>query len=153
TLKWKLATKARVVSSPAVQDGAVYFESYDSHLYAVDAASGLVKWKFATKGEKRFSAAHIHGIVPESEVVPDPFDFYLSSPAFGTGAFCWAGEPVLCTPSMGRAAPGRGPSRRGTSSTPRPPLRTVRCTSGVGIVTSMRSTRQPERRSGASRPA
>jgi outer membrane protein assembly factor BamB len=85
-LKWKLATKARVVSSPAVQDGTVYFESYDSHLYAVDAASGQVKWKFATKGEKRFSAAHIHGIVPESEVVPDPFDFYLSSPAVWNGA-------------------------------------------------------------------
>jgi outer membrane protein assembly factor BamB len=73
------------VSSPAVQAGVVYFASYDSNFYALDAASGALKWKFATKGEKRFAAAHIHGLQPASERMPDPFDFYLSSPAVANG--------------------------------------------------------------------
>src|SRR5204863_9646733 len=78
-------TQGRVVSSPAVQAGVVYFASYDSHFYALDAVSGQLKWKFATKGEKRFAAAHIHGLQPASERMPDPFDFSLSSPAVANG--------------------------------------------------------------------
>src|SRR5258706_5796364 len=86
TLKWKFTTRGRVVSSPAVEAGVVYFESYDSNFYAVDTATGALKWKFATKGERRFAAKHIHGMQPESEQMPDPFDFYLSSPAVSNGA-------------------------------------------------------------------
>jgi eukaryotic-like serine/threonine-protein kinase len=84
--RWKFATKARITSSPAVDAGVVYFESYDSTFYAVDAATGTLKWTFATNGEKRFAAPHMHGILPASEAVPDPFDFYLSSPAVSNGA-------------------------------------------------------------------
>ena len=35
-------------SSPAVVDGTVYFGSWDTYLYAVDAATGREKWKFKT---------------------------------------------------------------------------------------------------------
>jgi outer membrane protein assembly factor BamB len=83
--KWKFVTKGRLVSSPAVLAGVVYFESYDSNFYAVDAATGALKWKFATNGERRFAAKHIHGMLPESDLMPDPFDFYLSSPAVSNG--------------------------------------------------------------------
>ncbi len=86
TPKWTFQTKARITSSPAVSGGVAYFESYDSSFYAVDVANGALKWKFETKGEKRFSAAHIHGMLPASEPVPDPFDFYLSSPVVANGA-------------------------------------------------------------------
>jgi outer membrane protein assembly factor BamB len=83
--KWKFATKGRISSSPAVQNGLVYFLSYDSNFYAVDASSGQLKWKFATGGEKRFAAKHIHGLEPAAEMMPDPFDYYLSSPAVSNG--------------------------------------------------------------------
>ena len=83
--KWEFKTEGRVVSSPAVSNGVVYFLSYDSNLYAVDAASGALKWKFKTEGERRFVAKHLHGIEPASEQVPDPFDFYLSSPVVAEG--------------------------------------------------------------------
>jgi outer membrane protein assembly factor BamB len=70
----------------------VYFGSYDGKFYAVDVASGQLKWKFATSGERRFTAKHIHGSLPEGEAMPDPFDCYLSSPVvsgrnvyFGSG--------------------------------------------------------------------
>jgi eukaryotic-like serine/threonine-protein kinase len=92
TEKWKFKTGGRIPSSPAVAAGLVYFLSYDSNLYAVDASAGTLKWKFATGGEKRFSAKHLHGLEPAAETMPDPFDFFLSSPAvvndvvyFGSG--------------------------------------------------------------------
>lgn len=84
--RWEFRTGARVTSSPAVANGMVFFESYDSNFYAVDAATGAVKWKFATGGEHRFTAKHLHGIEPKSETMPDPFDFYLSSPAVWNNA-------------------------------------------------------------------
>jgi outer membrane protein assembly factor BamB len=91
-VKWKFKTQGRVTSSPAVAGGSVYFESYDSNFYAVDAATGSLRWKFATQGERRFAAKHLHGSQPAAETMPDPFDFYLSSPVvsqdsvyFGSG--------------------------------------------------------------------
>jgi eukaryotic-like serine/threonine-protein kinase len=84
--KWEFKTDGRVASSPAVSNGLVYFLSYDSNFYAVDGAAGTLKWKFKTEGERRFVAKHLHGVEPASEPVPDPFDFYLSSPVFADGA-------------------------------------------------------------------
>ena len=90
--KWKFKTGARISSTAAVADGIVYFESYDGNLYALDAATGTQRWKFATRGERRFAAPHLHGMLPVAETMPDPFDYYLSSPViwhaqiyFGSG--------------------------------------------------------------------
>ncbi len=80
-LFWRFATGSRVASSPAVEDGAVYFGSYDGNFYAVNAADGELLWKFKTGGEHRFEGTHLHGSLPVAEVMPDPFDVYLSSPA------------------------------------------------------------------------
>ena len=86
TLKWKFATHVRITSSAAVDKGTVYFESYDGNFYALAATNGQLKWKFATAGERRFAGKHLHGSQPEGESMPDPFDFYLSSPAVWNGA-------------------------------------------------------------------
>ena len=83
--KWKFKTDGRVPSTPAVANGAAFFLSYDSNFYAVDAARGALKWKFATGGERRFSAKHLHGMEPAGETMPDPCDFFLSSPAVRGG--------------------------------------------------------------------
>lgn len=92
TLKWKFQTGSRVTSSPAVVGGVVYFGSFDGNFYALDAANGQQKWKFKTGGERRFAGKHLHGAEPAGETMPDPFDFFLSSPAvsgnivyFGSG--------------------------------------------------------------------
>jgi outer membrane protein assembly factor BamB len=86
SLKWKFKTKGRVNSTPAIADGVVYFLSYDSNFYAVDAVTGKERWKFQTAGERRYAAAHLHGAEPAAQVMPDPFDFYLSSPVVANGA-------------------------------------------------------------------
>ncbi len=85
TLKWKFATKAWEVSSPAVVSGVVYFLSYDGNFYALDASSGQVKWKFKTEGEKHYAGTHLHYLQPANESMPDPWDFYLSSPSVSDG--------------------------------------------------------------------
>ncbi len=83
--RWKFTTHGRVSSSPAVVAGRLYVGSYDGNLYALDAASGRLLWKFATEGERRYSARHLHGAEPAAEVMPDPFDVFLSSPVVESG--------------------------------------------------------------------
>ena len=89
---WQFTTSGPVASTPAVEGGVIYFGSYDGKFYAVDAKSGALKWKFATAGERRFTAPGIHGVGPRTELMPDPFDVFLSSPVvvgetvfFGSG--------------------------------------------------------------------
>jgi len=83
--KWEFKTEGRVASTPAIANGLVFFLSYDSTFYALDAASGTLKWKFATAGERRYAAPHIHGLEPAAQIMPDPFDFFLSSPVVSAG--------------------------------------------------------------------
>ena len=85
-LRWKFDAHGQVNSSPAVADGVVYAVSLDGSLYAVDAITGKQRWSFATEGEHRFTKAGTLGAFPPMEVVPDPWDFYLSSPTVVGGA-------------------------------------------------------------------
>ena len=82
---WTFATKGPITSSPAVADGAVFVSSVDGNVYAVDAASGKAKWTLRTGGERRFTAPGIHGMIPRTESMPDPFDVLTSSPAVVDG--------------------------------------------------------------------
>jgi len=47
-LLWQYTTGAPVTSSPAVVDGIVYIGSRDRNLYALDAATGALLWKYDT---------------------------------------------------------------------------------------------------------
>ena len=51
------------ISSPAVVDGKVYFGSGDGNVYAVDAKSGVLQWKFATQDVVHASPAVVNGVV------------------------------------------------------------------------------------------
>ncbi|MCX5799779.1 MAG: PQQ-binding-like beta-propeller repeat protein [Candidatus Eisenbacteria bacterium] len=46
SLKWKRGFRGAVTSSPAVNDGRVYFGCRDGRLYCLDAGSGEEAWKF-----------------------------------------------------------------------------------------------------------
>lgn len=83
--KWKFATGGLVRSTPAVAGGSVYFGSYDGEFYAVDAATGKLQWKFSTPGEQKFSAKGLHGSKPRQQIIPDAWDFFLSSPLVADG--------------------------------------------------------------------
>ena len=50
-------------SSPAVADGRVHFGSGDGNVYAVDARTGVLLWKFATGDVVHASPAVVKGVV------------------------------------------------------------------------------------------
>lgn len=85
SLKWKFATKGPVSSSPAVSGGLVFASSVDGLIYAIDETSGAQKWSFKTAGERRFTAPGIHGGMPRTQIMADPFDMFLSSPVVDGG--------------------------------------------------------------------
>jgi len=85
TQRWKYDTRGPISSSPAVHNGVVYVVSVDGLLHAVDAITGKARWTYATRGERRFTAPGIHGAIPRTERMPDPFDVFLSSPAVANG--------------------------------------------------------------------
>ena len=51
------------LSSPVVVDGAVYFGSGDTNVYALDANSGALRWKFKTGDVVHASPAFVDGVV------------------------------------------------------------------------------------------
>jgi outer membrane protein assembly factor BamB len=50
-------------SSPAVWNGKVYFGSGDGNVYALDAQTGVLQWKFATKDVVHASPAVVNAVV------------------------------------------------------------------------------------------
>lgn len=82
---WKFKTGANVNGTAAVANGVVYFLSLDGNAYASNARTGVSIWKFETGGESRLSAAGIYGLMPSREVLPDLWDFFLSSPTVTGG--------------------------------------------------------------------
>lgn len=91
TQRWKFESEGPIASSPAVSGDLVYISSLDGNIYAVEAASGTKRWAFATEGERRFTAPGIHGAIPRTERMPDPFDVFLSSPTV-TGGTVYIGS-------------------------------------------------------------
>lgn len=51
------------LSSPVVAQGAVYFGSGDGNLYAVDTATGELRWKFQTGDVVHASPAYANGVL------------------------------------------------------------------------------------------
>ncbi len=83
--RWRLATQGEVNSTPAAAEGLVVVGSRDGTVRGVEARTGKAVWTFRTGGERRFTAPGIHGAVPATEVMPDPFDVFLSSPVIAEG--------------------------------------------------------------------
>ena len=71
-------------SSPAVSDGA----SSPRASTATSTARRRERqaaWRFKTGGERRFTAPGIHGLIPRTEMMADPYDVLMSSPAVAGG--------------------------------------------------------------------
>ncbi len=72
------------LSSPAVADGDVYFGSGDGNVYALDAASGGLKWKFETGDVVHASPAFSDGML-----FIGSWDSYFYALDALTGALKW----------------------------------------------------------------
>ena len=62
-VKWKFATGDKVVSSPVIHNGVIFFGGDDANIYAVDAATGRQRWKFTTGGPAPSTPAVADGLV------------------------------------------------------------------------------------------
>lgn len=82
---WLYHTEAGIASTPVVAGGRIYFLSRDGFFYALEQATGKRLWRFATGGEARFAAIGGYGLPAAMGPVPDPWDFYLSSPLVHNG--------------------------------------------------------------------
>ena len=72
-------------SSPALANGKVYFGSGDGNVYAVDAASGVLQWKFQTGDVVHASPAVVDGVVYIGS-----WDSYLYALDAETGQLRWS---------------------------------------------------------------
>lgn len=73
------------VSSPAVDNGKVYFGSGDGNVYAVDAQTGVLQWKFPTK-----DVVHASPAVVNNTVYIGSWDSYLYAIDADSGQQKWA---------------------------------------------------------------
>ena len=62
TLKWQQQVGSRFGSSPVVA-GMLYVGSYDGSLYALDAETGTVRWKYSTENRIDFAPAVVDWVV------------------------------------------------------------------------------------------
>ena len=72
-------------SSPAVANGKVYFGSGDGNVYAADAQTGVLQWKFATK-----DVVHSSPAVVDRTVYVGSWDSHLYAIDAETGQQRWA---------------------------------------------------------------
>jgi outer membrane protein assembly factor BamB len=49
-LRWSYQAKESIDSSAAIVDDTVYVGSRDNSLYAIDVATGKVRWQYKTAG-------------------------------------------------------------------------------------------------------
>jgi outer membrane protein assembly factor BamB len=72
------------LSSPTVEGGAVFFGSGDGNVYAVDAATGVLRWKFPTG-----DVVHSSPAVDSGRVYVGSWDSYLYALDASTGKAVW----------------------------------------------------------------
>jgi outer membrane protein assembly factor BamB len=72
------------LSSPAIWNGAVYFGSGDGNIYALDTATGSLKWKFATG-----DVVHASPAIADGKLYIGSWDSYFYALDASTGKELW----------------------------------------------------------------
>ena len=91
--KWQYKTGLGIEAPPLVIDSVVYVGSTDGFLYALDAASGKLKWKYETDGE--IMGAANQAIRPESldsVIVVGSYDNFVHCVDAKKGKVVWKFE-------------------------------------------------------------
>ncbi|MBL8331339.1 MAG: PQQ-binding-like beta-propeller repeat protein [Rubrivivax sp.] len=83
-IAWQFTTGDRIVSSPVLSEGTLFFGSNDGHVYALDAASGRQRWAWRTEGAVPSTPA-----VQDGRVHVLSYDGRLHTLDAATGAPLW----------------------------------------------------------------
>jgi outer membrane protein assembly factor BamB len=88
---WTFKTEGSIEATPLIQGGVCYIGSSDAFLYALDAATGKLKWKYETGDKILGGANHVAG--PEGErIVVGSYDNSLHCLEAATGKVIWKHE-------------------------------------------------------------
>ena len=107
-LDWQYTTGSFIVSSsPTVANGVMYIGSWDNNVYALNARTGALLWKYATGGPVDSAPAVANGVVYFGS-----WDFNVYALNARTGALLWkytTGAPVDCSPTVASGGCTSGP--------------------------------------------
>jgi outer membrane protein assembly factor BamB len=98
-LDWSYTTAGAITSSPAVSGGSVYFGSADDNLYALNATTGALLWKYTTGN----SIVGSSPAVVSNTVYVGSTDDYLYAINATTGALVWkfkTGAAINSSPAV-----------------------------------------------------
>ena len=86
---WVMHTPDSVTASPAIADGTAYVGSWDGTFYAIDIATGAVRWTFQIRSHARTAFGRI---VSSATIEPyrDPNGTERQVVLFGGGSSLWA---------------------------------------------------------------
>jgi eukaryotic-like serine/threonine-protein kinase len=84
-LKWEFTTHNPITASPAVENGAIYINSWDGHLYALNAKTGAQIWSYSSEYAYLSSPAVANGLVYTGSLNGDVYALDTS-----TGAQVWS---------------------------------------------------------------
>ncbi|MES3016126.1 MAG: PQQ-binding-like beta-propeller repeat protein [Bacteroidota bacterium] len=94
-----------VVSKPLIYDGKVIFGSWDTHLYALDKATGSLVWKWNNGSAVRhFSPAMCNPLAYDGVVYIVAPDKFLSAIDAATGKTLWRSNAATIRESIGISA-------------------------------------------------
>ena len=103
--KWQRTTLGYVTSSPALSGNTLFAGSFDSNVYALDAGTGAVKWKYQTGDHIYSSPALLEENGQLQQVIVGSGDGLLYS-LDPNGDVLWtydAGAPIRSSPVIGQA--------------------------------------------------
>ena len=98
-LAWTFESEDEIRGSPVVQDGVVYFGSYDHNLYALNASDGSFIWKYAADG-----GVVTRPLVNDGNIYFGSEDKRLHVISARSGKIVWsyyADGPVRSSPAIG----------------------------------------------------
>jgi outer membrane protein assembly factor BamB len=96
---WKFQTGDRVVTSPVLAEGNVYFGSFDGNIYSIDSETGEKNWAYGTDDSVRAIA----GKYEDGVFYVGSNDGNLYALEAETGELIWkyeTGGDVVCSPSV-----------------------------------------------------
>jgi eukaryotic-like serine/threonine-protein kinase len=88
--KWTFTTGGFLRSTPTILSGILYINSDDGNLYAIDASTGLLKWKYFEASGSVYGPGNGSGpTVVDGVVYVGGFDVYLYAVDANTGILKW----------------------------------------------------------------
>src|SRR3954462_2273061 len=136
---WELHTSDSVTASPAIADGTAFVGSWDGSFYAVDVATGALKWTFQITTHARSAFGRIVSSATVEPYRDPPSGRQRDVVLFGGGSSLWALDVRTGKELAAIDLDPRDPAVRHEQDTgPNPPVAEVESSPAVATVGGVR---------------